>query len=694
MRWIWQTLHGLEPTLAAELEATLGRPTAPGHGEVRWEGTLAEAERALRQVRVATHVLLELLHAPLASLEPEHLYEAARAVPWGEHLTPTRSFLVHASVGRGVEHTPHFVALKIKDAVVDAIREQYGDRPSVALQAPDLTLRAFLRHDALSLSLEIAAEPAPRAPQLRRSLLAATLLLGGWPQAARDGLPLVDPLAGDGALIVEALRIALDQAPDHLHASSPGWSGHDPEAALAARRLHRKPHHAEPRIYGLFSSEAALAQVDGHLSPRLHRAVTRVEDAAAPPDETTPGLVCTAPALGHTGHVAELGPTYEALGNSLRRRFPGWAAQILAPDKTLLGRVSLKPSQRHNIKLGEHQWFTNTYRLFTEPVVSDQGPAWRKPDPESEMFANRLRKNLKKLRRWADDEGVTCYRLYDADIPEYNLAIDWYEGEVHVQEYSRPPKIDEAIAERRLRDALTLLPDLLTVSAANIHLKVRRKGGAQYERSGDLGRLLRIGECGLSFWINLTDYLDTGIFLDQRDVRAELARLSRGRRFLNLFAYTCTATVYAASAGARSTLSVDLSSTYLQWGRRNLEINNLVGSQHRLQRADCMEWLRHERGQYDIIYIAPPTFSRSRSADTFDVQRDHVALLHMAGRIMARGGQIWFSNPFQRFQMDRAALADFQIDDMTEAMMPLDFDRRPFLHTTWRLTRLADQAPR
>lgn len=311
----------------------------------------------------------------------------------------------------------------------------------------------------------------------------------------------------------------------------------------------------------------------------------------------------------------------------------------------------------------------------------------------TEMLANRLRKNRRTVGRWARREGITCYRLYDADLPEYAAAIDLYEGWAHVQEYEAPPSVDAGRAAAHLRELLAVLSDALEISGDRIALKVRRrqKGLAQYERQARGGELLEVGEGGLRFFVNLTDYLDTGLFLDHRPTRGLIRELARGRRFLNLFAYTASATVYAAAGGAASTTSVDLSAVYLDWARRNLARNGLTdAARHRLVRGDVLRWLGDAvPGSFDLIFLDPPTFSTSKRMGeaTFDVQRDHVRTIRQTMRLLAPGGVLLFSTNARRFRMDRAALADVPLDDVTAATIPRDFARSPRIHACWRITR-------
>jgi 23S rRNA (guanine2445-N2)-methyltransferase / 23S rRNA (guanine2069-N7)-methyltransferase len=317
------------------------------------------------------------------------------------------------------------------------------------------------------------------------------------------------------------------------------------------------------------------------------------------------------------------------------------------------------------------------------------------PTPGAAMFANRLRKNLRHLGKWARREGVTCYRVYDGDLPEYALAVDLYEGWAHVQEYAAPATVDPAVAQARLRAGMSVIPDALGIPADRVVLKVRRrqKGLAQCERLATTGRFREVHEGGLRFLVNLTDYLDTGLFLDHRPTRALIRGLAPGGRFLNLFAYTGTASVYAAAGGAASTTTVDMSSVYLDWARRNMALNGLAeGRAHRFVRADCLAWLATPHPErYHVIFLDPPTFSNSKrmGQDTFEVQRDHVALISAAAQLLARDGVLLFSNNYRHFRMHSTALSGMAVEDISHATIPVDFQRNPRIHTCWRITRRA-----
>ena len=311
----------------------------------------------------------------------------------------------------------------------------------------------------------------------------------------------------------------------------------------------------------------------------------------------------------------------------------------------------------------------------------------------AQMFANRLKKNLRTLGQWARREGLSCYRLYDADIPEYAAAVDLYGDWVHVQEYSPPYSVDPRQAALRLQEILAVLASELHCPEDHLVLKrrERQRGGSQYNKVADAADFLTVEEQGVKLLVNLRDYLDTGLFLDHRNTRALIRKEASGRRFLNLFAYTGTATVYATLGGARSTTSVDMSRTYLDWAKRNLEINGIHGRQHALVQADCLEWLAEHRKRYDLIFLDPPTYSRSKRMQAdFDVQRDHVDLLTRTLSLLDRDGTLLFSSNRRGFKLDvdalQQAVPGIRCEDITTATLPRDFQRKPLIHHCWKIT--------
>jgi 23S rRNA (guanine2445-N2)-methyltransferase / 23S rRNA (guanine2069-N7)-methyltransferase len=313
------------------------------------------------------------------------------------------------------------------------------------------------------------------------------------------------------------------------------------------------------------------------------------------------------------------------------------------------------------------------------------------------MVANRLTKNLRRLKSWRERNAIGCYRLYDADLPEYAAAIDLYqecEGEqrlfLHVQEYAPPQNVPEADSKRRFGELLSALHEVFPIPRERIVVKTRErgKGGSKYGRTGAQGEFFAVAEGAAKLWVNLHDYLDTGLFLDHRPLRLRIAKEARGKRFLNLFCYTGVASVHAALGGAAQTTSVDLSATYLDWAGRNLALNGLGGAAHRLVQADALRWLEADRGEYDLVFCDPPTFSNSARAEDFDTQRDHVRLLRAAMARLAPGGLLLFSNNFRRFRLDEQAVAEFaQVREISARTIDADFERNPRIHRAWELLR-------
>jgi len=315
---------------------------------------------------------------------------------------------------------------------------------------------------------------------------------------------------------------------------------------------------------------------------------------------------------------------------------------------------------------------------------------------------NRLEKNLRVLGKWAQQQGIECYRLYDADLPEFAFAVDLYGERVHIAEYQAPAKIDPAKVEARREGMLLALQEVLNVPARVLTIKSRerQRGSKQYEVEDNQGKFFSVREGRAKLYVNLTDYLDTGLFLDHRAIRRFIFERARGKRFLNLFCYTGTASVHAALGGATSSLSIDMSNTYLEWARRNYQENKVGGKRHRLKRADCVAFLETlvdrrppsldasdkdaEKGLFDLIFLDPPTFSNSKKTDNvLDIQRDHAKLITGCMARLASGGLLIFSNNCRGFKLDAEIALRYRVKDFSRQSLDRDFHRNPKIHQTW-----------
>jgi len=707
---------GVADLTAAELRACGATNTRELKLGVLFEGTLETAYRACLWSRTASRILMPLGNFPAAT--PEELYAGVAGIDWTQHLVPSGTLAIEfGGSSAGIKHT-HFGALKTKDAIVDQLRERTGQRPSVELERPDLRLDVRLDRDRATLSLDLSGESLHRrayrargvAAPLKENLAAAVLLRSGWPAIAASG-EFVDPMCGSGTLVIEAAMMALDIAPGLLRSyfGFVGWRGHDRELwqrvveeararreATANRRIVLRGYDSDAAAIHAAIENSERAKLRGcvHFERRELEQLVNESDAAT-------GLLVTNPPYGERiGDEERLQALYATLGRKLREQFLGWRAVVLTGNPPLAKAIGIYSKRSHTLFNGRLECRLLRFEITPEDFQQPRAPA---PDaaevrarPGAQMFANRLRKNFKSALDWAQREAIDCFRIYDADMPEYAFAIDQYgDGAgnrwVVVQEYAPPRTVEVRAARQRRDEALAVIPHELDIPADRMFVRERRqqKQGTQYEQLAREREFEVVREQPYRFFVNFTDYLDTGLFLDHRPTRRLIAELASGKRFLNLFAYTGTATVYAAGGGAVASTTVDMSRTYLDWAKRNLALNELASPAHGFVQANCLTWLDEQRTsarRWDLMFIDPPTHSRSkRMTEDFDVQRDHAKLLNLARELLTPRGTIVFSNNYTRFKLDANALAAFEIEDIGRNTVPEDFSRNPRIHSCFLL---------
>ena len=701
---------GLEYLLRDELAALGAEDVREALAGVYFSGPLEIAYRACLWSRLASRVLLPL--AEFDAADGDALYAGVEAIDWSKHLAAHGTLAVEAVTAQSKLTHSQFVALRVKDAVVDQFRQRDGSRPDVDTEEPDVRIHLRLRRDRATLSIDLAGAPLHRrgwrelqgdAP-LKENLAAAMLVRAGWPAMYAQGGALLDPMCGSGTLLIEGALMAADVAPGlrREYFGFLGWLGHDialwrglldeanqrAETGLRALRSVFFGSDADPRMVQTAKRNAQAAGVAGFFT--LDRQdVTH----AAPPPGVDYGLVITNPPYGERlGDHAEMPKLYRAVGDTLRARFSGWRAAVLAGDVELGRAMQLHADKRYVLYNGALETVLLTFDLKQR----DEKPREPKPlSPGAQMLKNRLEKNARHLRKRLTREAIHCWRAYDQDLPEYAAAIDVYgdthgDDHLHIQEYRAPADVPADVARLRMREIARVAGEVLGVPRERIVLKTRErgKGGSKYGQLDQRNEFIEVEEDGLKLLVNLTDYLDTGLFLDHRLVRAKVRELAAGKCFLNLFAYTASASVHAAAGGALETTSVDLSATYLEWASRNLALNGFTGADHRLMQFDALDFLQRDRGHYGLIFVDPPTFSNSKRAEDFDVQRDHVKLLEACNERLTRDGVIVFSNNFRRFKLDREALEPhFEIEDWSAQSIPFDFARRADIHGCWLLRR-------
>jgi 23S rRNA (guanine2445-N2)-methyltransferase / 23S rRNA (guanine2069-N7)-methyltransferase len=797
-------IPGAEEFLAAELKELGVRKVRPLGGGVSFFCPQEYVLKVCMWSRVSGRVSVLIGRADATNANT--LYASAKALPWHEVIAPRASFAVKAYGTNNALRNTQFNALKVKDALCDALVEAHGARPNVNTQNPDALIELRIRNTKATLWLDLAAGSLSKRAYLGEAANEEAPLLVSWAAVLmralcaeaqlKEGVALVDPACDQGILVCEAAALLADCAPGlgRVRWGFAGWKPFEPalweevqreaqnrfehglvqvlgeegaalekKADLAARARIVGISASSPAVYkarqlleragllGVASIEAASTTTpDAAVARFLHTLVASCASPSRSADDARfmaeqAACVTAARAAGVceaavvANQVSASCEGAEEAGVAARAAFQdatghsecGEGVDASLPLSAFVGlpaldaRLRIKPCE--HVTLGKGDYAADLL-VFNE---APQNPATiQVPNPTggadltlevneeaSAQFAARLRKVWRERRKWAAREHIHAYRLYDADLPEYACAIDIYEGTgdsrgktfAHVAEYRAPKNIDEARARARFEDVLTLVPAVLGLRPDQVFSKARQraKGGSQYSQAGGRHYITHTLESNLIFELDLGGYLDTGLFLDHRITRELVGEKARGKRFLNLFAYTGAATVHAIAGGAKSSVTVDLSQTYLEWAQRNLENNGIrasfaegtrggakPASPHLLVRSDVMAYITEARRKhltFDFIFVDPPTFSNSKAMGkrTWDVQRDHVELLVGVSRLLSAGGEGVFSCNLRTFTPDIEKLKALGVEliDITDQTIPHDFERNKRIHKCYVFRR-------
>lgn len=705
---------GCEPLLKQELTALGAGFESETIGSVTFSGDLRTIYRVCLWTRIANKILLPL--AEQAVKTDSDLYEAVYQLPWEDHMPAQGTLWIQFSGTNRFIRDSQFGARKTKDAIVDRFRDKQGERPSVDKDHPDLLINARLSKGRLVIAIDLCGESLHRrgyrqrqgAAPLKENLAAAILYRCGWPAIAAEQGALLDPMCGSGTLLIEGAMMAANIAPGlaRRQYAFQRWLGHDAqiwhELLDEAQDKINFDNLGEIRGYDISRPVIDIAEENialAGLSRYVRVGVKPLAEFKKPTHKAVEaGLVVTNPPYGERlGEVQALTELYRMLGDRLRAEFVGWQGGVFTGNPDAGKFMGLRASKKYKFFNGA---------IATELLMFDVQPKQfvDAPPPDiiltapndpykvtegARMVMNRLQKNKKQLNKWLNNNAIDCYRLYDADMPEYSAAVDVYGQYVHIQEYQAPKSVAEDKAQQRLHDIVAAVKQVIQPDIDKISIKQRRrhKGNSQYQASSERsGRLFEVQEMDAKFEINLWDYLDSGLFLDHRPVRAYIRTQAKGKKFLNLFCYTASASVQAALGGALETVSVDMSHTYLEWARRNFSLNHLRSNKHRFEQGDCFEWLNQCREGFDLIFLDPPTFSNSkRMSQTLDIQRDHVKLIKRCMDLLTKDGELIFSNNLRTFQLDKEALSTFTVIDYTRQSLDPDFERNPKIHQCWRI---------
>ncbi|MBA5762907.1 bifunctional 23S rRNA (guanine(2069)-N(7))-methyltransferase RlmK/23S rRNA (guanine(2445)-N(2))-methyltransferase RlmL [Vibrio sp. 404] len=697
------TSNGLENLLAEELTKLGITDAKPVQAGVKFKATNEQIYRCCLWSRLASRFVRIL--SEFTCQDDMDLYLAASAVNWVNQFHSSKKFVVDFNGTNQEIRNSQYGAMKVKDAVVDCFTKKNLPRPSISKDLADLRIHVRLHKDKALLGIDMVGgglhqrgyrELAGKAP-LRETLAAAVILRSGWDTTKN----FLDPMCGSGTLVIEAAMMAANVAPGVKRKSwgfevledfdAELWAEVKSEAAVQARRGVKK---VDAKFFGFDNDERIIKTArDNARRAGVEELITfSVGDAALikRPESFVDGvIVCNPPYGERLGTEPGLIALYTAFGAQLKSEFGGCHASIFSSSDELLSCLRMRADKQFKLNNGALPCHQKNYQISARSIESSSDNVTQSqvaPD-----FANRLKKNIGKIGKWARKEELDCYRIYDADLPEYNVAIDIYLDNLVIQEYAAPKEIAEEKTKRRLTDIIRAAIQVTGIEANKVVLKTRekQKGRSQYQKLAQQSEKLQVNEYGVQLIVNLQDYLDTGLFLDHKLTRRRLGQMAAGKDFLNLFAYTGSATVHAACGGARSTTTVDMSNTYLEWAKENMQLNGQVGRQHQYEQADCLQWLEKANGSYDLIFIDPPTFSNSkRMEQSFDVQRDHIQLMRSLKRLLKPQGTVVFSNNKRHFKMDMEALDELGLEakNISSQTLPLDFSRNKHIHNCWLVT--------
>lgn len=720
------TAFGLEAIVKRELaalgyEARIGDP-----GRIHFSGDTSAICRANTWLRTADRVLVQVARFQAADFDA--LFETTKSLPWESWIPVDAQFPV---IGRSIKSQLSSVPAcqrTVKKAIVESLLA--GHRVETLPETgPTYKVEVALLNDQATLTIDTTGPSlhkrgyrlqAADAP-LKETLAAALIQLSFWNRER----PLLDPFCGSGTLLIEAALIGRNIAPG-MNRTFPAesWPQISQQAWQDARQEAQDAilPPFEERLVGTDIDQQALyaarqnAERAG-IAEQVHFQRRAFDGLAT---QRKFGCLITNPPYGERlGEQREWRELYQSIPEVLRTlqtwshyiitSYPEFEKLIQRPAdrrrKLYNGRIECTYYQFHGPRPSDQQDAASR-----QPVASEQAesptelaePKQRRPTPgpvfggitekgreQAELFRSRLKKRARHFRRWPTRQGITCYRIYERDIPEIPLIVDRYEDHLHITEYERPHDRDAGQHADWLDLMVRRAGESLEVTRDKIFFKrrERQRGSKQHEHLARRQYEIKVAEGGLQFIVNLSDYVDTGLFLDHRVTRSMVREQAAGANFLNLFAYTGAFTVYAASGGAATTTSVDWTRNYLDWSQRNMAANGFEGPEHRYLRNDARGFLRDpgQTQKFDLAVVDPPTFSNSkRTDDDWDVQRDHGELLASVIRIMNPGGVIYFSTNFRRFKLDDAYIAADELHEISKQTVPEDFRNRR-IHRCWRI---------
>lgn len=693
---------GLEYLLEEEVRALglhISQITPQGvYGETQ---DLAQVYHLCLWSRLANRVQLILFNGQAHNQQT--LYTLCNQFPWQTVFTPDKTLGIEFHGTSKNFRNSMFGAQVIKDGIVDHFRQFKGLRPNIDKEQPQIKLHAYLKHDMVTVSFDLTGysmhqrgyrRQAGAAP-LKENIAAAMLMRANWPELATKGYALHDPFCGAGTLVIEAAMMASHIAPGLLRQDQSliHWAQHQSSLWEKVRSLALKQVKAfpvklvgtdnNPKLIEIAHSNAEKAGV----LPLVEFSIGTIQNCK--PSSKTGLLIANPPYGERLGDVMAHVPLYQQIGTTLHTHYQGWQAAILTSNPLLAKALGLRSDKQYTLYNGPLECKLYRFVLNLSNQLKTSSNPKSSLDSGIQMLVNRLKKNYSYLQKWIKRNNIYAYRVYDADLPEYAYAIDIYNEQAVLQEYAAPARIPAHKAEKRSLELIQAVPIALGIPSNNLIVKQRKRqrGEQQYQKLSDTKHRIIVKEGPAKFKVNLVDYLDTGIFLDQRTLRLNFGKLAPGKQFLNCFCYTGTASVHAALAGATTT-NIDLSNTYLNWAKDNFQLNQLDLQKHQFIQEDVSNWLRITRNKFDVIFLAPPSFSNSKRMDeTFDLQRDHERLIHTCMRLLTEDGILYFSTHLKKFTLSPTLKEKYSIKEITHELVDLDFKRSKSTQVCFKLSR-------
>lgn len=696
------------------------------YGGVAVVGDVENAYRVCLHSRLANRVFCQLRTFKVE--DEDQLYQRIYDIDWNEHFAVHHSFAVSATLSRSnLDHT-HYASLRIKDAIVDQFRERFNARPSVERYHPDVHIHINIHKNQAQLSLDLSGESLHKrgyrsehagAP-LKEHLAASMIAYAGWQFERAKTHRFIDPFCGSGTFAIEAAMIAANIAPgfDRDYFGFLSWNKHDP--ALWSSCLEQ----AEAQVVNSVDTQIFASDYDANAiriaKDNAERAgvedlidFSHQEIATFSIEESDrPAIIVCNPPYGERLQSEQgLATLYGEIGNSLKRLAPA-QAHIISANPDLLHRLRLSRHSKKTLRNGSIDCLLASFQIAETDAKPVEAIARQPMNPDSGKLKdhqralitpllNRLQKNAKHLRRWAKRNEVDCYRVYDADLPEFSFALDVYQSEVnravhwyHLQEYQAPKTIDENKAVARIELAKQAVKQVFGIQDQFLFCKTRQRqrGHQQHQKQDSQGELFQVREGAASLLINLSDYLDSGLFLDHRLTRQLIANYANNKSILNLFCYTGSAAVQAALSDAKQIVNVDMSTTYLKWAEENYAINQLSSeSRYQFLRADVVALLnnpaRFDINQtFDMVLLDPPSFSNSsKMIERLDILRDQEDLIEKSMKLLDKKGLLIFFTSRKSFKISPVITEKYTVTEITRDTISEDFKRRPGIHQCWEI---------